>query len=175
MVYHAFGTPNVTDTVVRVKKVYNLNRTLFTSNGKGQHARIKLKCKRPSISFQYIGNEADHWSVLITPQTIRSTFQALNIKNIDWQLDNEDVILEKLENPYLTIEKAKEFEEKLAAMAQEILSLRTKIVYLENHILQLQSNPAPTRSALQNIDFDIGSDAPDYSHFIADSQFQDPN
>ena len=141
-VFQSDGIAQFQNGVIKVKKTYQGNRTLFTSNGRGSHSRIKLKCKNPGVTFQYTNQTAEWWEVRVSAQTIRSTAQALRLRDIDWDRDDEDEILEKLENPYMSLLRAREFYAQLDNCFLQIQELTTRIIQLEGYLSTLTDNPS---------------------------------
>ena len=140
---------NGKENVLQVKKTYGGKKSLLTSNGKGKNSRIKLKGKKPNVSFA-CRSETDKnlWNVVVTSQIVKSTYNVFLKKNINVLEDNEEDIAEKLEFPYMKLERANQLEQMVQALSMEIQHLRTKVQSLEDRLKfsQFQTSYCPSVS-----------------------------
>lgn len=148
-----------THDTIKVKKLYRGNKTLFISNGRAPaQARIKLKSKQQSVTFQYINQTDEYWEVRVSPQTIKSA--TLVLRDIDWNTDDEDDILEKLENPYLSILEARKLEDKLVEMSALVQSLSLRLLAAENKVAALHDQGITEQNAAKRREEIISSSPP---------------
>ena len=120
------------NAVVQVKKTYKGKKSLLTSNGQGKNSRIKLKGKKPNVSFACTCDpDKQVWNVIITAQTVKSACNVFSQKNINLNEDTEEKIMEKLEFPFMSVERANQLEAMLQSLNNEIHQLKTKVNTLE--------------------------------------------
>src|SRR3990167_2807584 len=158
------------ENVIQVKKTYKGKNSLLTSNGQGKNARIKLKGKKPNVSFRCIGTDKNVWNVTITPQTVKSACSVFLQKNINLLEDTEDEISEKLEYPFLKLDRAKELEVTLLALSKELLSLKSKVQVLEDKLQHSGTSPLHPDYSLLSFDCLDFLQLPQKRKFVSDEE-----